>query len=56
VEKGEWFAKFHREQRPKKGDSKNCHQASVSIAKVIHVFDREGDIAEVFESASEWDF
>lgn len=32
---------------------KNCHQASVSIAKVIHVFDREGDIAEVFESASE---
>lgn len=32
---------------------KNCHQASVSIPKVIHVFDREGDIAEVFESASE---
>lgn len=32
---------------------KNCHQAGVSIPKVIHVFDREGDMAEVFETASE---
>lgn len=31
----------------------NCHQASFCIPKVIHVFDREGDIAEVFERASE---